>query len=178
MNCPTCPQLSVGPLTLGAKPGLGGEFTYHTSSKMAVLCEPSPYCAEGAVGGHAADVQTIVVLGCEGSLGVGALLYGEDVVVLDARAGTGDVGDEAADVGELREVVGVGVPEIAVGASVVVAVGDVDAACGRPHRDVVAFLDFESCELLIVVAGRGCRDHLGLGPLLALVEPNGAAEDN
>jgi len=138
---------------------------------------------EGAVGGHAADVQTVAVLGRESGLGVGAGLHGEDVVILDAGAGARDVGSKAAGAGELGEVVGVGVPEVAVWTGVVVRVGDVDAAlvagaCGRPRRHVVAFLDFESCELSVVVANRGCRDCLSLGPLLALVKPDGAAEDS
>ncbi len=128
------------------------------------------------------DVEPVVVLGGEGGLGVGAGLHGEDVALLDAGARAGDVGGEAAGAGEVGDVVGVGVPEVAVGAGIVVRVGDVDAAlvagaCGRPCGDVVASLDFEGCELFVVVAGGGDRDDLGLGPLFALVEPDGATED-
>lgn len=144
---------------------------------------PEPVLREAAVGGHAADVQAVALLGREGAGRVGPGLQGEDVVVPDAGAGAGDVGGKAAGAGELGEVVGVGVPEVAVGADVVGRVGDVEAAlvagaCGHPCGYVVAFLDFEGCELSVVVAGRGCGDYFSLGPLLALVKPDGAAEDS
>ena len=85
---------------------------------------------------------------------------------------------------EVREVAGGGVPDVAVRAGVVGGVGDVGAALvarvgGCSDGDVVALLDFEGCELVVaitIVSGAD-GDDFGLGPLLALVEPGGAAED-
>ena len=109
-------------------------------------------------------------------------MHCDDEVFLDAGAAAGDFAGEVAGAFELGEVLGAGVPEVAGVPSAVVRVGGVDAglisrASVPPCGDVVAPFDFKGGEFFVVIAGRGDGNDFGLGPLLALIEPDGTCED-